>query len=262
MVDLCKVTELGKATQYHQQYNRQVLVAVPRPSNTTPHYGYDVWRCWEMSWLDPQQRPVTAALRISYPASSPCIVESKSLKLYLGSFNFTAFPDSLQLLKTIQCDLSYTVGALVKTELLTDTTRSTPHGQCIDDAKVQHVTSMPEASLLSIYSQSTAEETLYSNTFRSCCPVTAQPDWATIVLDYRGPTMCQHSLASYLFGYRNHAAFHESCITKIYTDIQQQCQPEALTITGYFTRRGGLDINPCRSSNPDIECNDLMLPRQ
>lgn len=121
---------------------------------------------------------------------------------------------------------------------------------------------MPEASLLSIYSQSTTEETLYSNTFRSCCPVTAQPDWATIVLDYRGPTMCQHSLASYLFGYRNHAAFHESCITQIYTDIQQQCQPEALTITGYFTRRGGLDINPCRSSNPDIECNDLMLPRQ
>lgn len=262
MADLQKITELGKATTYHQEYNPAVLVAVPRPSSTAVHYGYDIWRCWEMSWLDAQRRPVTAALRISYPASSPCIVESKSLKLYLGSFHFTTVSDSLQLLKTIQCDLSYTVGALVKTQFLTDTTRSTPPGQCIDNAKLAYRTLAPEASLLSVHSQTITEETLYSDTFRSCCPVTAQPDWATIIVDYSGPTICQESLVSYLFGYRNHAAFHESCISQIYTDIQQQCQPGRLTVTGCFTRRGGLDINPCRSSNSNIACNDLMLPRQ
>lgn len=262
MVDLQKVTALGKATTYHQSYNPQVLVAVPRQSSPTAHYGYDIWRCWELSWLDAEQRPITAALRISYRASSPYIVESKSLKLYLGSFNFMTFTDSLQLLKTIQCDLSYVVGAQVKTELITTPYRSTPPGHSIDSAVVKYTRATPDAHILAFDSQTHVEETLHCKTFRSCCPVTAQPDWATLVLHYRGKAISHDSLLSYVLGYRNHAAFHESCISSIYTDIMQQCQPETLTVIGYFTRRGGLDINPCRSSTPDIECNDLILPYQ
>ncbi|MBT4885327.1 MAG: NADPH-dependent 7-cyano-7-deazaguanine reductase QueF [Legionellales bacterium] len=262
MTDLSKITALGKPTTYKNSYEPNLLVAVPRQKTKTTQYGYDIWRCWEMSWLNMANQPEVATLIISYNANSPAIVESKSLKLYLGSFNFSCFTSAAKMLQTIQRDLSYMVGVNVNVAIADNTYRITTPGTCIDSEVCGEINNEPNAKILSTHAGIATTETIYSNLFRSCCPVTAQPDWASIIISYSGNQINHAKLLNYLLSYRNHAAFHESCISSIHADIYQYCQPQALTVTGLFTRRGGLDINPCRSTDPSIAWQNIYLNRQ
>ena len=259
MVDLSKITELGKSSNYKNDYDPSLLVAVPRKK--FKQYGIDTWRSWETSWLDSQGKPLIATVIISYSAYSPYIVESKSLKLYLGSLNFTIFTSESQVLTTIMRDVSYIVGSKVIAEFESDSRRSEPNGICIDQEPVTKIYPEPRAALLQCDSNN-ASETLYTNLFRSCCPVTAQPDWASIVIDYTGPIISRPELLAYLLSYRNHSGFHESCVSEIFNDITIFCKPDKLIVTGYFTRRGGIDINPVRSSHKDVTKNNIYLYRQ
>ncbi|MBT4804443.1 MAG: NADPH-dependent 7-cyano-7-deazaguanine reductase QueF [Legionellales bacterium] len=261
MTNLSKITELGKPTSYSNSYDPGLLVSVPRVKTIINQYGYDIWRCWEMSWLNIDNKPEVATLVISYNANSPAIVESKSLKLYLGSFNFNRFSSAAKMLKTIQCDISYTVGANVKATITEHTYRTPTPGICIDSQIQNEIDDEPNPKKLST-SNNNITETIHSNLFRSCCPVTAQPDWASILISYTGNQINHAKLLSYLLSYRNHAAFHESCISNIHADIYQYCQPLTLTVTGLFTRRGGLDINPCRSTDPNEDWQNIYLNRQ
>ena len=261
MTDLTKITELGKASHYSNTYDPNLLIAVPRKKVTSIVYGFDIWHCWETSWLDGNGKPQIATLIILYKQDSPFIVESKSLKLYLGSLNFEKFNSPSKVLTTICRDVSYIVGSNVKAEFVDNCRRDEPKGICIDNEHITKVYNSPRAALLQVDNKKSSE-TLYSNLFRSCCPVTSQPDWASIVISYTGHTIAKAELLSYLLSYRNHSGFHESCVSEIFHDIQKYCQPSKLTVQGFFTRRGGIDINPLRSSEANCLPNNIYLNRQ
>jgi 7-cyano-7-deazaguanine reductase len=261
MADLTKLTELGKSSNYSNTYAPQLLVAVPRQNYTIPQHGIDVWRSWETSWLDHNNKPQNAIIDIAYDANSPYIVESKSLKLYLGSLNFTPFTSPANFLTTIMRDISYIVGSKVSAKFIENCARRNPSGDCIDSENIEKLYDTPRAALLEIDNKQ-VQETLYTDLFRSCCPVTSQPDWASIVIEYKGNKIIRNKLLSYLLSYRNHSGFHESCVSEIFNDIAQYCNPNYLTVQGYFTRRGGIDINPLRSSFSDYNFKNIYLPRQ
>lgn len=263
MTDLTQLTELGKSTKYDNPYNPKLLLAIPRQATKQQQFGYDTWRAYELSWLE-NNIPKIATAVISYSSQSRFIVESKSIKLYLGSFNFTSFSSLEEVLMTIKTDLSNAIESTVTVTLDNNMHRSTPGGQCIDNTEIITTTplpSQPNKKILTTETNNTTE-VLHSNLFRSCCPVTSQPDWATIVISYSGKQITASSLLQYLLSFRNHAAFHESCISQIYDDLYAVCAPTTLTINGYFTRRGGIDINPCRSSRKDIKPSNIYLARQ
>lgn len=255
---------LGRATQYPASYSPELLFSIPRRENrerlgitgsALPFRGYDLWRAYEISWLDDKGKPVVATGEFIVPASTPNIIESKSFKLYLNSLNQTRYENSEQVRATLSKDLSKAAGGTVVVQLVPlhqpeGFAISSPPGTCLDSLDVTIDSYQPNLALLQVIAGRVVEETLYSNLFRSNCPVTAQPDWGTAVIQYKGPAIAHESLLRYLVSFREHEGFHEDCTEQVFCDLQKQCQPESLSVMIHFLRRGGLEINPVRSMAP------------
>ncbi len=251
---------LGKHQPFPEHYDPKQLCRIARyVSRKTlgidelPFQGYDLWRVYELSWLDIQGKPCIGALEIKIPANSDYLVESKSLKLYLGSLNQTCFIAAEDLLKTIQQDLQSLLVCSIELQLFSVdgvlwSSERNFWGVCIDDEISENWHYHYSPQLLKIGSESLVEEKLVSHLLRSVCPVTGQPDWATLVIEYRGAEIQHAALLSYLISFRNHAEFHEQCVERIFVDLMQQCKPQQLSVYAAYTRRGGIEINPFRSN--------------
>ena len=253
---------LGKQVAVTEHYSPDLLFPISRQASRSrigideslPFHGFDLWHAYELSWLETGGKPRVACGRIRIPASSPNLVESKSLKLYLHSLNNHRLPSPEAFRQTVIEDVSAVVGAPVEFELLAATDPLMAGcklpGQCIDDEPIDEVPAAPDASQLQSTGQA-EEQQVYTHLLRSLCPVTGQPDWATVWLAYRGEGIERASLLRYLLGFRQHQDFHEQCVERIYCDILNTCAPESLTVQALYTRRGGLDICPLRSTEED-----------
>ena len=262
---------LGHATRYPDRYDPALLFPVSRapqreaiglgPGAALPFTGADVWTAYEHTWLDGRGLPRIAMLSIVVPVDSPFIVESKSVKLYLGSFAQTRFDDEASVLATIGRDLSTAAGALVEVSVLRDARIAPIAGHSIDDADVAIDRYQVDPALLRAEDER-VDETLRTDLFRSVCPVTGQPDYASIALSYRGPRIDRAALLRYLVSYRLHAGFHEHCAERIFVDVAARCGCEQLTVHARFTRRGGLDINPFRTNADETVPPNVRTDRQ
>ncbi|MBF7687438.1 NADPH-dependent 7-cyano-7-deazaguanine reductase QueF [Acinetobacter rathckeae] len=265
---------LGKDTDYPTQYQPNILFPITRAPTRQNYqdipyieHGTDWWHVFELSWLNTHNVPQVAIGRLSIPATSACLIESKSLKLYFNSLNFTMFSSQAQLIETVQQDLSTAAQAPIVLELIdvNGLTVSQPTGQCIDHLTPSKHSKHPDASLLRLDTNEShiVEEQLHCNLLRSNCPVTGQPDWGTLFIRYEGKKIDHASLLAYIISFREHNGFHEQCVEQIFAEIWQTLQPKQLMVYAAYTRRGGLDINPCRSSNPQWLPNvPLRLARQ
>ncbi|MGU5779861.1 NADPH-dependent 7-cyano-7-deazaguanine reductase QueF [Aeromonas caviae] len=265
---------LGQQSAYISQYTPSLLQPVPRSLNRDdlglrgelPFQGCDVWTLYELSWLDAKGKPVVAIGEVFVPATSPNLIESKSFKLYLNSFNQTRC-DSLEAVQALLVqDLSGCAGAPVSVTLFT--LDQAPHqiaqlpGECIDSLDIEvDGYEFDETLLQGAAGHEIVEETLHSHLLKSNCLVTSQPDWGSVVIHYRGPRLDREKLLRYLISFRQHNEFHEQCIERIFTDLKHFCAPEKLTVHARYTRRGGLDINPFRSDWEPVPAN-LRLIRQ
>lgn len=253
---------LGQVTEYPQSYAPEVLFPVPRADNRAtlghsvwPWFGFDLWYAYELSWLNRSGLPQVALAAIEVPAHSTHIVESKSLKLYLNSLNMTQFGQANDVAAMLSQDLSRAAGAPVQVTLhpaddpQMTATGSLPDGAavCLDRQDIVITQYTVQSDLLQTVPDKSAEETLYSQLLRSNCPVTGQPDWGSVVIDYAGPALDHAALLRYIVSYRNHTGFHEHCVERIFTDLLALGEFARLSVRAHYLRRGGLDINPCRS---------------
>lgn len=266
-------TLLGQTTEYVDTYRPDLLTPISRSLGRDAigvhdFRGTDVWRLYEITWINERGLPVAAAGEIRVPATSPCIVESKSLKLYIGSLTQTKIASVEEAARLIARDVSACVGAPVEV-LIDDLARwempvtRVPgivlEAECGDlECSVYE----PDASLLKAASDEVVEETLSSNLLRSRCPVTGQPDHASIVISYRGRRIDRCALLAYIVSFRRHQGFHEQCCEQIHADIMRVLAPEALSVNCCFTRRGGIDISPFRSTVADLPDPVIRTPRQ
>lgn len=265
---------LGKSSEYVATYTPSLLFPIPRAAKwaelglsaeTLPYQGVDFWNCFELSWLLPSGKPVVAMGEFAIPADSPNIIESKSFKLYLNSLNQTVFSDAEQLQGVLVKDLSAAAGkpVAVRVRSLAEVTAegvSVPEGECIDELDVSISNyEQPAPELLRCDSSQQVEEALHSHLLKSNCPVTGQPDWGTVVVKYRGPAVDRSSLLAYLVSFRQHADFHEQCVERIFLDLQSLLQPQSLTVYARYVRRGGLDINPYRSTEAISPANQRLV---
>ena len=225
-------------------------------TGTLPFFGMDIWNAYELSWLNPRGKPQVAIATLLVPADTPNMVESKSMKLYLNSLNQTRIDSQEALLTLLQSDLSAAVGAEIQIKLLPSKDFGKQvmgefDGLLLDRLDIAVDRYAPEPALLRVAAdQAPVEEMLVSHLLRSNCPVTNQPDWASVQIRYSGHAIDQEGLLKYLIGFRQHQEFHEHCVERIFLDIQQQCQPSKLMVSARYTRRGGIDINPWRANFP------------
>lgn len=252
---------LGKTTSHPDEYSANHLFAIPRAesreefglNSQLPFIGVDIWNAYELSWLNLKGKPHVAVATIEINASSKNLIESKSLKHYLNSFNMSKFSSKEIVAETIQKDLKKAVEGEVFVKISTDFSGKSldqPPGICIDHLDITCVAYTPKPSYLITNNQEVAE-IVYSNILRTNCPVTGQPDWATLIIDYSGKQIDHHGLLNYIVSYRKEAGFHENCVERIFIDTMNRCKPEKLSVYGNFTRRGGIDINPFRSSHSE-----------
>jgi len=260
--DPSTASPLGKATEYRSQYAPELLFPIPRQIKrreigiadaALPFVGEDIWNAYELSWLNEKGKPVVALGCFRIPADSPNLIESKSFKLYLNSFNQTHFADAEAVVAILTRDLSAAAGGTVDVELAPLGLGPLPQidypaGELLDDLDIACDTYQPAPELLQTVDAPEIEETLYSHLLKSNCLVTGQPDWGMVVIRYRGRPLERAALLRYIVSFRNHNEFHEQCVERIYCDIMRQCAPAALAVYARYTRRGGLDINPFRSS--------------
>lgn len=268
---------LGKAVAYRSDYAPELLFPIPREGKrreigvdpaALPFHGYDLWNAYELSWLNPKGKPVVALGEFRVPAATPSLVESKSLKLYLNSFNQTCC-DSLQAVEgLIARDLSQAAGGEVSVRLRAideDTHRrlGVPGGVCLDELDIAIDRYQPAPELLQADAGHPVEDALlYSHLLKSNCLVTGQPDWGMVAIRYSGPAIAHEGLLRYIVSFREHNEFHEQCVERIFTDITQRCAPTKLEVWARYTRRGGLDINPYRASFAGGEMPALDEVRQ
>ncbi len=255
-----EASPLGKTAAYRNTYAPELLFPVPRSAKraeigvgeTLPFVGEDVWNAYEISWLNPKGKPVVAMGVFRVPATSPNLIESKSLKLYLNSFNGTALSGMDEARERMTRDLSAVAGAPVAIELfrLDDVGRDTDTlaGECIDDLDVAITGYQIAPEHLGTVEGVDVSETLISHLLKSNCLVTGQPDWATLYIRYRGRPIDRAGLLRYVVSFREHNEFHEQCVERVFVDLMARCQPETLAVWARYTRRGGLDINPFRST--------------
>lgn len=255
---------LGKTTTYKSAYDASLLQGVPRSLNRDgldivqselPFFGEDVWYGYEVSWLNPKGKPVVAIAEFRVPCISENIIESKSFKLYLNSYNQTKFNSQDEVIKRLVDDLSFIAKAPVRVSLFqVDDCQALIVNQgsheCIDDIDVSIDSYELNPSLLSLTSnKDKVTKKLVSHLLKSNCLITNQPDWASIYIEYSGCEIDEASLLKYFISFREHNEFHEQCVERIFTDLMKHCQPEELTVFARYTRRGGLDINPYRSTH-------------
>ncbi|WP_062064226.1 NADPH-dependent 7-cyano-7-deazaguanine reductase QueF [Cellvibrio sp. OA-2007] len=270
---------LGQQTDYISVYAPQLLFPIARAEsrsllgigNELPFYGVDIWTGYELSWLDKKGKPVVAVAEFFIPCSSEFIVESKSFKLYLNSLNQTHFDSTVEVEQLIAQDLARVTCADVRVMItpLNTPARAAQHlaeiaevqGELLDELDVVVDTYHPAPELL-VTSTELVDECLVSHLLKTNCPVTGQPDWASLVIRYKGNKIQRESLLRYIISFREHQDFHEHCVERIFSDIARVCVPEELVVYARYTRRGGLDINPFRASNPNIKPELLRLVRQ
>ena len=253
---------LGRPTVYQAHYDPSLLFSIPRQykrdelglSGTLPFFGVDIWNAYEISWLNMRGKPQVAMAKITVPADSPNIIESKSFKLYLNSLNQTKLGGTDALLELLREDLTNGFGAPVQVMLtLPENFARVPMGELdgllLDRLDIEVHEYSPDPSLLeAARDEPVVEETLVSHLLKSNCLVTGQPDWASVQIQYIGNAINQEKLLRYLIGFREHNEFHEQCVERIFMDIMRQCKPQKLAVYARYTRRGGLDINPWRSN--------------
>ncbi|AJG17888.1 MULTISPECIES: NADPH-dependent 7-cyano-7-deazaguanine reductase QueF [Cupriavidus] len=263
-MSLPEQSPLGKPSAYKTEYDPTLLFPIPRQPKRTeiglaqgralPFFGVDIWNAYELSWLNMKGKPQVALASFIIPADTPNIVESKSFKLYLNSFNQSkiASPEALQQL--LHHDLSEATGGTVQVRLVTEADLGTQKmaeldGVQLDRLDIETDIYEPAPHLLhAAQDESPVEETLVSHLLKSNCLVTGQPDWGSVQIRYVGAPINQEGLLKYLISFRNHNEFHEQCVERIFTDVMRQCKPVKLAVYARYTRRGGLDINPFRTN--------------
>lgn len=259
---------LGREVSYPRRYDPELLFAIPRAQGrrqigigeglSLPFTGYDRWQLFELSWLNAKGKPQVATATLRVPCDSPHLIESKSLKLYLNSLNAERFASAEAVRDQLVDDLSAKVGA--KVELVFGLAPLAPKTQqaiSLDDQDLTIDTyGPPEAAYLATVDDEIVEQRLHSQLLKSNCPVTGQPDWASVSIGYRGPRLDPAGLLRYLISFREHAEFHEQCVERIFLDISRGCAPQWLWVEARYTRRGGLDINPYRATPgaPEPDC--------
>ena len=254
---------LGKQVDYEFEYNPDLLQGVPRSlsrdtldlaNSSLPFDGIDTWTGYELSWLNLKGKPNVAILECHVPITSENLIESKSFKLYLNSFNQTKFASAEDVRQVLQADLSACAGEPVEVKLILPEQFSSLqfqefNGTLLDSLDVEIDQYSPNTQYLTVAkSEAGVQETLVSHLLKSNCLITSQPDWASIQVRYEGKAIEHEGLLKYLISFRQHNEFHEQCVERIYNDIMQHCQPDKLTVCARYTRRGGLDINPFRSN--------------
>jgi len=253
---------LGKPSAYLTQYEASLLFPIARQgkrdelalNSTLPFFGMDIWNAYEVSWLNLRGKPQIAIASVMVPAESPNIIESKSFKLYLNSFNQTRLAGPEALAELLRADLSAGFGAPIQLSLTLPEQFATLKmgeldGVLLDRLDIEVDAYTPDTELLRANQDDVpVEETLVSHLLKSNCLVTGQPDWGSIQIRYVGAPIDQEGLLRYLIGFRNHNEFHEQCVERIFMDVLRRCKPQKLAVFARYTRRGGLDINPWRSN--------------
>lgn len=258
---------LGKTTDYRDTYDASLLQGVPRSLNrdplglhadSLPFHGADIWTLYELSWLNAKGLPQVAVGHVELSHETVNLIESKSFKLYLNSFNQTRFANWEAVQETLERDLSACAQGKVTVALYRlDEVEGQPiahfHGSCIDDQDIEIESYQFNADYLNgAAGQKVVQETLVSHLLKSNCLITHQPDWGSVQIQYRGPQIDREKLLRYLVSFRHHNEFHEQCVERIFNDILRFCAPESLSVYARYTRRGGLDINPWRSNTDFI----------
>jgi 7-cyano-7-deazaguanine reductase len=283
-------SQLGKSSAYIDQYDASLLFPIPRAGKraeigvvgTAPFMGADMWTAFELSWLNLRGKPQVALAHFTVPCDTPNIIESKSFKLYLNSFNNTRFADADAVKAVLRADLSEGVwrptgAAASGTQVVTSSIgvtillpelfdREPVHeldGLSLDRLDVECTRFTPAPDLLTAaFEEPPVSEVLVSNLLKSNCLVTGQPDWGSVQISYTGPAIVQEGLLQYLVSFRNHNEFHEQCVERIFMDIWTHCKPMKLAVYARYTRRGGLDINPFRTSHPQALPRNVRTARQ
>ena len=275
-------SELGKASRYVDHYDASLLFPLPRADKRAelglgeamPFFGADIWTAYELSWLNARGKPQLALAHITVPCESPNIIESKSFKLYLNSFNNTVFADEQAVVACLREDLAQALwrgasapGSLGVRLLGPEWFDREPvhelDGLSLDRMDVECRRYTPAPDLLSVLpGDAPVSEVLVSNLLKSNCLVTGQPDWGSVQISYTGDAIAQEGLLQYLVSFRNHNEFHEQCVERIFIDIWTRCKPLKLTVYARYTRRGGLDINPFRTSHPQKLPANIRTARQ
>lgn len=266
---------LGQNVAYAAQYDPSLLFPIARAHNRAalnlgaalPFTGVDIWNAYELSWLDAKGKPRIAMATFRVPADSPNIIESKSFKLYLNSFNQTRLVNAHALRERLERDLSAAAGATVELDFFlpqrfNELQMGELDGIYIDKLDIEIDTYEPAPEVLRCTDGDARTETLASRLLKSNCPVTGQPDWASLQIRYHGKPIDRESLLRYIVSFRQHAEFHEHCVERIFSDIMHACQPEQLTVYARYTRRGGLDINPWRSNFETAPEGEMRTVRQ
>jgi 7-cyano-7-deazaguanine reductase len=273
---------LGKPAPYKDQYDASLLFPIPRIEKrseigvpaTLPFVGADLWTAFELSWLNTRGKPQVAIAHFTVPCETANIIESKSLKLYLNSYNDTRFAEAAEVQARLRADLSEavwrgsgrsgTIGVrLLSPEVFDQEPIHEMDGLNLDrlDIECTHYTPAPEL-LTAAFDEQPVSEVLTSDLLKSNCLVTGQPDWGSVQIAYTGPQIDQAGLLQYLVSFRKHNEFHEQCVERIYMDLWRQCKPTKLAVYARYTRRGGLDINPWRSSHPQALPPNVRTARQ
>lgn len=275
-VDPSSQSPLGKATEYRDTYAPELLFPIARQikrdeigvaANALPFVGEDLWNAYEISWLNPKGKPVVALGEFRVPAASPNLIESKSFKLYLNSLNQSVFAGTGEVETALTRDLSAAAGAPVSVKIADlrgrpQVSLDYPAGVLLDELDIACDTYQPTPALLATVDGPETEETLISHLLKSNCLVTGQPDWGMVVVRYRGRPIDRAGLLRYIVSFRQHNEFHEQCVERIFCDITRRCAPAALAVYARYTRRGGLDINPFRSSGEFAAPANLREVRQ
>lgn len=275
-------SQLGKSSAYVDQYDASLLFPLPRLEKreeigagaNPPFFGADLWTGYELSWLNPRGKPQVALVQFTVPCETPNLIESKSFKLYLNSFNNSRFADAAEVQAKLRADLSEAVwrgsnksGSIGVQVLQADRFDAQKinelDGLLLDRLDVECSRYTPAPELLSAkHEEAPVHETLVSNLLKSNCLVTGQPDWGSVQIDYSGAQIDQEGLLQYLVSFRNHNEFHEQCVERIFMDIWMRCKPIKLSVYARYTRRGGLDINPLRTSHPGALPANVRTARQ
>ena len=275
-------SQLGRASAYVDQYDASLLFPLPRLAKreeigagaNPPFFGADLWTAFELSWLNLRGKPQVALVHFTIPCETPNLIESKSFKLYLNSFNNSRFADAGEVQARLRADLSEAVWRgsdrtgsvgvqLVGTDRFDQQQVHELDGLLLDrlDIECTHYTPAPQL-LRADQEETPVTETLVSHLLKSNCLVTGQPDWGSVQIRYSGAPMVQEGLLQYLVSFRNHNEFHEQCVERIFMDVWTRCQPTKLAVYARYTRRGGLDINPYRTSHPGALPPNVRTARQ
>ncbi len=273
--DSLKSAPLGKNSDYISSYDASLIFPISRKGkrdeigvcDPLPFAGFDTWNAFELSWLNKKGKPEVRIAQFDIACDSKSIIESKSFKLYLNSFNNTKFTNEKEVEDLLQKDIAKGVNGQVRVKLISVDDASQYNlcvfgGESLDELDVVCDQYTISDAFLSSEQSTLVEESLYSNLLKSNCLVTGQPDWGSIEIEYKGPKINREGLLKYIVSFRNHNEFHEQCVERVFMDIMKKCCPTELTVHARYTRRGGLDINPVRSTKKINPMKNTRMPRQ